>query len=122
MTQDIDDDDRVTASASSNAEEEGEEMGKVFTEVSIQVLYCTVLYCTVLYCTVLYCTVRGAAEPRVRAAVARSGQDTSGDNSNPSDVPGIPAFPSWECNKCPKNATLDEIKNKEASLLSSLQV
>ena len=57
MTQDIDDDDRVTASASSNAEEEGEEMGKVFTEVSIQVLYCTVLYCTVLYCTVLYCTV-----------------------------------------------------------------
>ena len=56
MTQDIDNDDRVTASASSNAEEEGEEMGKVFTEVSIQVLYCTVLYCTVLYCTVLYCT------------------------------------------------------------------
>ena len=53
MTQDIDDDDRVTASASSNAEEEGEEMGKVFTEVSIQVLYCTVLYCTVH--TVLYC-------------------------------------------------------------------
>ena len=58
MTQDIDNDDRVTASASSNAEEEGEEKGKVFTEVSIQVLYCTVLYCTVLYCTVhtvLYC-------------------------------------------------------------------
>ena len=53
MTQDIDDDDRVTASASSNAEEEGEEMGKVFTEVSIQVLYCIVLYCTVH--TVLYC-------------------------------------------------------------------
>ena len=48
MTQDIDDDDRVTASGSSNAEEDGEEKGKVFTEVSIQVLYCTVLYCTVL--------------------------------------------------------------------------
>ena len=50
MTQDIDDDDRVTASGSSNVEEEREEKGKVFTEVSIQVLYCTVLYCTVLYC------------------------------------------------------------------------
>ena len=53
MTQDIDDDDRVTASGSSNVEEEGEEQGKVFTEVSIQVLYCTVhTLHTVLYCTV----------------------------------------------------------------------
>ena len=69
MTPDIDDDDRVTASGSSNVEEEGEEKGKVFTEVSIQVLYCTVLYCTVLYTLyTLYCTVLSiqAGEPAIK--------------------------------------------------------
>ena len=76
MTQDIDDDDRVTASASSNAEEEGEEMGKVFTEVSIQVLYCTVLYCTVLYYAVLYCAVHtgGGARHQDGQVQSREGE------------------------------------------------
>ena len=76
MTQDIDDDDRVTASGSSNAEEDGEEKGKVFTEVSIQVLYCTVLYCTVLYCAVLYCAVHtgGGARHQDGQVQSREGE------------------------------------------------
>ena len=75
MTPDIDDDDRVTASGSSNVEEEGEEKGKVFTEVSIQVLYCTVLYCTVhTLRTVLYCTVHTGGGARHQDGQVQPGE------------------------------------------------
>ena len=36
--------------------------------------------------------------------------------------PEIPAFASWQCNICSVNATSEEIKGREAKLLSSLQV
>ena len=36
--------------------------------------------------------------------------------------PDIPAFPSWQCNLCHHSATADDIKRRESSLVSSLQV